>query len=336
MTDEIRTTRRRADRHRKRAVGIRALPPWLLLAAILVFAALFGGARLLKGGLFAASAGRESNRPAAASGTSVTPTASSASTAPATSPGSTNASDSASSSTSTGSATSAEASSSAASPSTSAAYVKAAALPWPNPPSIPVQKSISQLRPRHKLIAITLDDGIPFDMRLLALLEQHHVRATTFLLGQFAAKHPEIIRRLNKDGFEIASHAWDHPFLTHLSDSAVRSQLSRTQKAISSITGNQAPYLRPPYGDTNLRIKTIAASMGYRIVLWNRTFADTSPSATPKQLYKNVVNGLTPGDVILCHWGQRDTYAAMKLILPELEREGFQIVTISELVADSK
>ena len=208
------------------------------------------------------------------------------------------------------------------------------ALRYPAPPPV-VPVVISRLHPAHKWIALTLDDGTPFDMRILELLEHDHVRVTTFLLGQVVKAHPDLIARMKRDGFEIANHTWDHKGLRHSTNAQVRWELSKTQQAISAVTGNQAPYLRPPGGTTNTRVDAVVASMGYRTVLWSRSMADTSKSATPAQLYRNALRGLQPGEIILCHWGRPQTYAALVKILPELKREGFQIVTVSDLIFDS-
>jgi peptidoglycan/xylan/chitin deacetylase (PgdA/CDA1 family) len=93
--------------------------------------------------------------------------------------------------------------------------------------------------------------------------------------------------------------------------------------------------MRPPGGATNASVRRTAASLGYTVVLWNKSFADTSRSATPERLYHNVMDGLKPGDIILCHWKGRDTYEAMVLILPELRRRSYRVVTLSELIAVS-
>ncbi len=211
----------------------------------------------------------------------------------------------------------------------------AAAVRFPNPPAI-APHSVSGLHPKHKYVAITLDDGVPFDTRILDMFEARGWTATTFLLGSMVTSQPKLVERLKADGFEIANHTWDHKTLTKLSDAQVRDELSRTQAAISKITGNQAPYMRPPGGGTNARVKSIAGSMGYNIVLWNKSFADTSGSATPQQCAANALKNLQPGDIILCHWGRPATYGAMQILLPELERRGYRVVTVSELVADSK
>jgi peptidoglycan-N-acetylglucosamine deacetylase len=209
--------------------------------------------------------------------------------------------------------------------------VEAAAVQFPGAPAVTPRKTFST-NPSRKLVAITLDDGIPFDTRILDLFEQRNIRLTTFLLGQAVQAHPDLVKRLAKDGFEIADHTWDHRMLTGLTDSEVVSELTRTQRAITAITGNQAPYMRPPGGATSPRVTALAAGLGYRVILWDKSFADTSRVATPIKEFHNVMDGLRPGDIILCHWGGRDTYQAMQLILPEMERRGFTPVTISELL----
>jgi peptidoglycan-N-acetylglucosamine deacetylase len=221
----------------------------------------------------------------------------------------------------------------------SARAIEKAAVRFPDAPSIAVQRSFSQLKPRHKYIALTLDDGYNFQPEMLALLSQYDARCTTFLVGSWAASHKKDVKRMHDAGFEIANHSWSHPALTKLSTSQIERELSRTQRAITAVTGNQAPYLRPPFGATDSHVKAAAADMGYRIVMWNRSFGDSGRGATPKKLYKNVVEshgGVQPGDIILCHWGSKPSYEALKKILPDLQAQGYQFVTVSELIADSK
>lgn len=212
----------------------------------------------------------------------------------------------------------------------SAAAVKAAALKYPDPPAVTPQ-TIRSTKPSRRVVAITLDDGVPFDTRILTLLEQKNVKLTTFLTGQAVKAHPDIVKRLDDDGFEIANRTWDSRVLTTLSDSAVRTEIRNCQDRISAITGNQAPYLRPPGGTTDARIQRIAGSMGFRVVLWNRSFGDTG-TASAEAIFHNVMDGLQPGDIVIGTWGGKNTYAAMQLILPELEKRGITPVTVSELL----
>lgn len=216
--------------------------------------------------------------------------------------------------------------------------VAKAAVDFPNAPSIK-PTSLGTLKPKHKYIAITLDDGYGFQPEMLALLQKYDARCTTFVLGGWAADNTSTLKKLDAAGFEIANHTWDHKTLTNLSADQERSELLRTQKVISAVTGNQAPYMRPPGGATNARVKSVAADLGYRQIMWTRTFADSSKHASPENSYHWVMEyggGVRPGDIILCHWGSKNTLEAMKRILPELKAQGYEFVTVSELIADSK
>ena len=115
---------------------------------------------------------------------------------------------------------------------------------------------------------------------MLTLLKKYDARCTVFVLGEWAVHNKKALRRLDKAGFEIANHTWDHKDLTDLSDSEIRSQLRRTQKIISAVTDNQAPYMRPPMGATNSRVKQVSGELGYNVVMWSRT----SPTRAPRHL----------------------------------------------------
>lgn len=213
--------------------------------------------------------------------------------------------------------------------------VRKAAVDYPGAPSIDPH-SFAQLEPKHRYIAITVDDGIPFDQKMLDLFVENDVKCTTFLLGEAVKSNPKMVKKMKAAGFEIANHSWDHPFMTNQSDEEIRSQLNRTQKRITAITGNQAPYFRPPYGDTNKRVKEIAAEEGYNVVMWSKSFGDSGKHANASNCYDRALEGLGPGDIVLCHWGKDHTYEAMKRFLKEIKRRDLTPVTISELVADSK
>jgi peptidoglycan/xylan/chitin deacetylase (PgdA/CDA1 family) len=183
-----------------------------------------------------------------------------------------------------------------------------------------------------------MDDGYGFQPEMLALLQKYDARCTTFVLGGWAASNTSTLKKLDAAGFEIANHTWDHKSLTKLTAEQQRSELLRTQKVISAVTGNQAPYMRPPGGATNARVKSVAADLGYQQVMWTRTFADSSKHASPENSYHWVMEyggGVRPGDIILCHWGSKNSLAAMRRILPELKAQGYEFVTVSELIADS-
>lgn len=209
--------------------------------------------------------------------------------------------------------------------------VREAAVQYPGAPEVEPQV-ISAVNTDEKVVAITIDDGIPLQEDLIELFEERDVQVTTFLLGQAVKANPKAVKRMHEAGFEIATHGWDHDSFTSMSESEMRSQLERTQDLITEITGNQAPYFRPPYGNKNDTVVRVAAEQGYKTLMWNGSFVDTSKKASPQYSYKKAMKYLRPGGILLCHWAKSSTVGAMELVLDELDRQGYKVVTVSELL----
>ena len=77
--------------------------------------------------------------------------------------------------------------------------------------------------------------------RLLELLARHDARATFFVLGWVAQRHPEVVRQIARAGHEVASHGWDHARVTEQSPLAFRDSVRRTKHALEQLIG--APVL---------------------------------------------------------------------------------------------
>ena len=101
----------------------------------------------------------------------------------------------------------------------------------------------------ERLMALTFDDGPDPEHtpRLLEVLARHGAKATFFMVGARAARHPELVARVAAEGHEIGNHGWDHPSLPALPSAAVAEQLERT-RAVLAPHGQalMRPALRPP------------------------------------------------------------------------------------------
>lgn len=131
-------------------------------------------------------------------------------------------------------------------------------------------------------LALTFDDGPnpAWTPRLLDLLAENDVRATFFLVGQFAEAEPALVRRIVAGGHLIGNHSWSHPNLALSAARRVTEELTRTSATLEQITGAPVKYFRPPYGARRPFVLRTAVRLGMVPVTWNAMTTDwKDPSA---------------------------------------------------------
>jgi peptidoglycan/xylan/chitin deacetylase (PgdA/CDA1 family) len=210
--------------------------------------------------------------------------------------------------------------------------------PPPQPAGIPKQYRgrIIAKRVRYfpsKLLALTIDDGPDPQITpiILKTLKQYNARATFFVVGRKAKAYPALVKREVAEGHAVESHSWSHPAST--SPARAASELANTAAIIQKLTGRKPELFRPPYGITNGNLSKLAQKQGYGVVLWTISTADSNPIG-PKVIARNVIHTPNPGDFVLMHDGAGHTATAQALpqVLRELSAEGFQFVTLPELL----
>lgn len=182
----------------------------------------------------------------------------------------------------------------------------------------------------QKLAALTFDDGPgKFTQGVLDALAAKHVPATFFVLGISAAANPAMIEKIRAAGHQVENHSWDHPILTKLTPEQIRSQITRTSKAIGG-----SRFLRPPYGIYDAKVTAEAAALGIRLVMWT---VDTRDWETPdaQAILAKVKAQTKPGAIILMHDGGNNrsaTVASIPLVVDWLFQQGYSLTTIAGLL----
>ena len=181
-----------------------------------------------------------------------------------------------------------------------------------------------------KLIAFSFDDGPSRKNteKILKALDKNNARATFFMLGQNAKYYPDLVKKVEESGNEVAGHSWNHPLLTKLGKKGVKKQMSQMNEAIASVTGSDVGLLRQPYGSIN---RTVKNTVKDPLILWS---IDTLDWKT-LNAYKTadaILKQAKDGDIILMHDIHAPTAEAVKKVLPKLEKKGFQVCTVSELL----
>ena len=188
---------------------------------------------------------------------------------------------------------------------------------------------------RPKLIALTFDDGpYPiFTPMLLDVLRDAGVPATFFLIGRDAQQWPEITRRIESDGNEVADHTYTHPDLDKETDATVRAEILQGRDALWDLTHDPGvrTLMRPPHGRYTERTLQIAQDLGYSVVLWTDDSGDWR-SLTANQIERHMLAHATAPEIVLLHSGKLATIEAMPKVIERFERAGYRFVTVSDLL----
>jgi peptidoglycan/xylan/chitin deacetylase (PgdA/CDA1 family) len=190
----------------------------------------------------------------------------------------------------------------------------------------------------RRLVALTFDDG-PWSQtpQFLDVLERQHVVATFFEIGRQIATYGQggaIERRMLADGDMIGDHTWSHADVRAGGEFAAQ-QILEAAAAIRTASGGFTPCLfRAPYGDVSPALLSLARALGYTTIQWNIDPRDWAlPGVTA--IYDNVIANAGSGSIILQHDGggnRSETIAALGLEIDTLRREGFQFVTVTQLL----
>ncbi|MEC0182905.1 polysaccharide deacetylase family protein [Paenibacillus peoriae] len=149
--------------------------------------------------------------------------------------------------------------------------------------------------------ALTFDDGPDpvYTPQLLDLLKRFDAKATFFVVGINAEKHPELLKRMHDEGHLIGIHNYVHKSNWLMRPVTVRRQIAQTEEIIHRVTGKGTTFYRPPWGIVNFF--DISKTNGRRIVLWSSMFGDWKASIGAKQLAERMLKKLRGGEVMLLH-----------------------------------
>lgn len=186
--------------------------------------------------------------------------------------------------------------------------------------------------PAKPMVALTFDDG-PHEIysnQILDVLEANHAVATFFEVGCNVAQYPAVVAREAALGCETGSHSNVHHNLSKLNADALLEDLAAADAAFIA-AGVPAPTLvRPPYGAVN---KTVRTTTGRSLITWNIDTEDWRTKDAQKIV--SYVQGLQnlDGAVVLMHSIHESSAQAAAVLIPWLQEQGYQLVTVTELLA---
>lgn len=194
---------------------------------------------------------------------------------------------------------------------------------------------------KSKFIALTIDDGpSQHTEEILQILKANHASATFFVIGSQVDGREKVLQDMIRGRNELANHAmYDEPSKS-LTDEELTKQVQLVQGKLHlayESVGVKAPpqYFRPGSGFFSERMRKTMKELGYKIVLGSIYPHD--PQIPYWRLNAaHILSMARPGGIIICHDRRSWTAPMLEKVLPELRKRGYRIVTVTELLEETK
>lgn len=202
----------------------------------------------------------------------------------------------------------------------------------------PTGQVVWEVPKKKKLIALTFDDGPHpvYTPKVLDILKQYNAHATFFQVGNRMVQYPQIVQQVVQAGHELGNHSMNHPYENKIGFEQMRTEIIQAEEIIQKYQPNKPKFYRPPGGYIDNSLLNELQQREYKVVLWSY-HQDTEDWSMPgtETIADQVISQARSGDIVLLHDGggnRSQTVEALKIILPTLKKEGYQFVSMSELL----
>ena len=163
------------------------------------------------------------------------------------------------------------------------------------------------------------------------ILKEKNVTATFFLVGFWVDNYPDLVKTLDASGIEIGTHSNTHPYMSKLSASQMQTELTTSVEKIKNLTGKEVTLFRPPYGDYNDTLITVAENMKITPIQWSVDSLDWKGLNT-SQMMARITPNVDNGSIILFHNNSDHIVEALPVIIDTLTEQGYKLVHVSDLI----
>lgn len=182
----------------------------------------------------------------------------------------------------------------------------------------------------EKRLFLTFDDGPSrkYTGQLLRLLKQYGIKASFFVVEEFAGKNPELIEKMKAEGHLVGIHSVGHENALFRGRRFIRRDLEQSLAAMKEM-GCDVRYYRPPWGHLNLWTLYYCRRMNLKLTFWDVMAHDWSAYETAETIERKLLKRVFPGAVICLHDGRgkeeapKRTVEALSRALPILLKQGY-------------
>lgn len=185
---------------------------------------------------------------------------------------------------------------------------------------------------KEKILALTFDDG-PNDSTMpevMAILNRYGAKATFFVIGsKVDNRTAPVLRMAVEQGFEIGNHSENHLHLPELNIPHMLQEVMQVQQRVGEATAACPTLFRPPYLDVNKEMLRLIPMP----FIFGRSNNDWDPEVSSGERIERALRDARDGEILLMHCFEEDHTVTdvLEAVLPELNRQGYRITTVSEL-----
>ena len=166
---------------------------------------------------------------------------------------------------------------------------------------------------------------------ILDTLNKCNVKITFFIVGDWADKYPEAVKKISENGHEIGNHSNTHPHVNKLNIDKNCEEITKCSEKLKNITGKEVNLYRCPYGEYNNTVINAANSLNYYSIQWSLDTLDYT-GLTGNEMWNRLDRKLKKGDIILMHNGTKHTADSLELLIKNIQSKGLEIKKVSDIL----
>ena len=192
---------------------------------------------------------------------------------------------------------------------------------------------IYNVQTEEKKIAFTMNCAWNADDidQILEILKNNDTKITFFIVGEWAEKYPEAVKKIHEAGHDIGTHSNTHPHVKKLSMEKNIEEIKQGAEKITQITGKKIELYRTPYGEYNNTVIKSATESGYYPIQWDIDTLDYE-GKTGDEMWQRIKDKIKNGSIILSHNGTKHTAESLDMLIKNIKSSGYEIVKISYMI----
>ena len=166
---------------------------------------------------------------------------------------------------------------------------------------------------------------------ILETLRANNIKITFFIVGEWADKYPEEVKKISEAGHEIGTHSNTHPHVNNLSAEKNLEEIKISVNKLEKLTNQKITLYRTPYGEYNDIVIETSRNNGYFPIQWNIDTLDYE-GLNCEEMWNRIKGKLSNGSIILSHNGTEHTAESLDTIIKNIKKQGYDFVKVSDLI----